>query len=141
MEEFAQDALLLMVEALRQGRIEQPERLGGFVLGICRNLAFERARTTERRRTLWEQYGDALQPVSAGSPDGDEYDLAHLEDCLSQLSQRARDVVRLGYIEALPHEEVARALSLSPANARVIRHRTLASLRECMTKRLSWEAA
>ena len=140
-EEFTQDALLLMVEALREGRVEQPERLGGFVLGICRNLAFDRARQRDRRKALWETYGSALESLTLEPEARDTYDIAHLEDCVSQLSKRARDLVRLGYVEALPHEEVAARLSISPANARVMRHRTLASLRECMSKRMSWEAA
>lgn len=140
-EEFAQDVLLLLVEALREGRVEQAERVGGFVLGICRNLAFDRARQRERRDALWQTYGVALQAVSFEAVERETYDIAHLEDCLSQLSKRARDVVRLGYVEARGHEEVARALEISPANARVLRHRTLESLRECMSKRMSWEAA
>jgi DNA-directed RNA polymerase specialized sigma24 family protein len=49
--------------------------------------------------------------------------------------------VRLGYVEARDHDQVAAALAISPANARVLRHRTLSSLRECMSKRMSWEAA
>ncbi len=71
----------------------------------------------------------------------ESYEIAHLEDCLSQLSKRARDLVRLGYVESRAHEEVALELDISPTNARVLRHRTLASLRECMSKRMSWEAA
>jgi RNA polymerase sigma factor (sigma-70 family) len=69
------------------------------------------------------------------------YEVSHLEDCMSQLSGRARELIRLGYIEARGHDEVARALNISEGNARVLRHRTLASLRECMSKRMSWEAA
>ncbi len=140
-EEFAQDVLLLMVEALREGRVEHVERFGGFVLGICRNLAFDRARQRERRDQLWQTYGAPLQAVSAEVVERETYDIAHLEDCLSQLSKRAREAVRLGYVEARPHEGVAAALEISPQNARVLRHRTLASLRECMSKRMSWEAA
>lgn len=140
-EEFAQDALLLMVEALREGRIEQPERLGGFVLGICKNLAFDRARQRERRKALWDLYGSALEQVSAEAVERDSYDIAHLEDCLSQMSKRSRELLRLGYIESLPHDDVAERLGISLANARVLRHRTLSSLRECMSKRMSWEAA
>jgi hypothetical protein len=66
-EEFAQDVLLLTIEAVREGRVEQPERLGGFVLGICRSLAFDRVRQRERRQTLWETYGcmaSAWRPCS-----------------------------------------------------------------------------
>jgi RNA polymerase sigma-70 factor (ECF subfamily) len=130
-----------MIEALRQRRVEQPERLGGFVLGICRTLAFDRARQRERRELLWQTYGAALQAVSADAVARESYEIAHLEDCLSQLSKRARELLRLGYVEARAHEEVAAALEISPANARVMRHRTLASLRDCMGKRMSWEAA
>jgi RNA polymerase sigma factor (sigma-70 family) len=73
--------------------------------------------------------------------ESESYEIAHLEDCLSQLSKRARDLMRLGYVEARPHDEVAAALDISLSNARVLRHRTLASLRECMSTRMSWEAA
>jgi RNA polymerase sigma-70 factor (ECF subfamily) len=140
-EEFSQDALLLMIEALRGGRIEQPERLGGFVLGICRNLAFDRARQRERRQQLWQTYGAALEAVSVEAVARETYQVIHLEDCMSQLSQRSRDLIRLGYLESRGHEDVARELSISESNARVLRHRTLASLRECMSKRIAWEAA
>lgn len=140
-EEFAQDVLLLLIEALRGGRVEQPERLGGFVLGICRNVALDRARQRERREALWQTYGGALEVVSVDAVHRETYEVIHLEDCLSQLSQRSRDLIRLGYLESRGHDDVARELAISEANARVLRHRTLASLRECMSKRLSWEAA
>lgn len=139
-EEFAQDVLLTMLEALRAGRVSQPERIGGFVLGICRNLALDRVRQRERREELWQIHGAALQSVSAEAVEH-SYEASHLEDCLSQLSQRSRDLIRLGYVESQGHDDIAAALSISPANARVLRHRTLASLRECMSKRMSWEAA
>lgn len=140
-EEFTQDVLLLLVEAVRAGRVEQGERVGGFVLGICRNLAFDRARQQERREALWQAYGVVLESVSVQAVEREPYQVAHLEDCLSQLSRRARDVVRLGFVEARGHDEVAAELNITPQNARVMRHRTLASLRECMSKRMSWEAA
>jgi RNA polymerase sigma-70 factor, ECF subfamily len=140
-EEFAQDVLLLTIEAVRAGRVEQPERLGGFVLGICRSLAFDRARQRERRQALWETYGAALHCVSVEAVQQETYEVIHLEDCLSQLSQRCRELIRLGYIESCDSGEIAQRLAISEANARVLRHRTLANLRECMSKRLSWEAA
>lgn len=130
-----------MIEALREGRVEQADRVGGFVLGICRNLALDRARQRERREALWQAYGSSLHAVSIEAVEGEHYEVAHLEDCLSQMSKRSRDVLRLGYVEARDHAEVAAILQISPQNARVLRHRTLASLRECMSKRMSWEAA
>ena len=48
-EEFGQDVMLILIEALRRGRGDEPDRLGGFVLGICRNVALDRVRQKERR--------------------------------------------------------------------------------------------
>ena len=141
-EDFTHDVLLLLVEALRRGSVEEPERLGGFVLGICRKLALDRVRTSERRAELWQQFGEALTPVGVEATVREcPYELIHLEDCLSRLSHRAREVVRLGFIEAAGHEGVAMALGVTEANARILRHRALSNLRECMSRMISWEAA
>ena len=69
------------------------------------------------------------------------YEMMHLEDCLSSLSKNAREVVRLTFVDATDPADVARKLALSPSNVRVLRHRSLASLRECMAKSMSWEVA
>ena len=140
-DEFTQDVLLVLVEALTAGKLEQPERLPGFVLGICRNLARERARQRERRAALLDEYAADLAGLALEVPDKPTYEILHLEDCLSSLSQRAREVVRLSYMEAKSHGEIAQALSLSEGNVRVLRHRTLGALRECLSRRISWEAA
>lgn len=139
--EFTQDALLLLVEAVRRGAVEDPERVGGFILGICRNLAHERVKQRERRKALWEKYGADVAPLTADEPVYASYETMHLEDCVSQLSKRARDVLRLSYAEAKSHGEIAQMLATSEANARVLRHRTLGALRDCMAKRISWETA
>ncbi len=140
-DEFTQDVLVLFVQALRARAVEHPERVGGFVLGICKNVALERARQAERRRELWDKYGSALADVVKLDLSAATYESMHLEDCMSQLSQRAREVVRLSYTEELGHDEIASRLAISAQNARVLRHRTLFALRECMAKRISWEAA
>jgi DNA-directed RNA polymerase specialized sigma24 family protein len=49
--------------------------------------------------------------------------------------------VRLTFVEAAEPADIAGKLALSPGNVRVLRHRSLATLRECMAKRMSWEAA
>jgi len=139
-DDFAQDVLLLLVEALRRGSIEEPARLGGFVLGICKKLALDRARTRERRDALWQQFGSALGALTPAEVARQHlHEVVHLEDCLSQLSGRARDIVRMGFVEGESHAAIASALGVSENNARILRHRTLSSLRECMQNALSWE--
>jgi RNA polymerase sigma factor (sigma-70 family) len=136
-EDFAQDALVLLIEAMREQRIAEPARVASFALGICRNLARERARSGERRRELLAQYGlseaDLISfEVSPTLARG------HLEDCYSQLTERARRVIRATFCDDDGDSEIALALALSEANVRVIRHRTLAALRTCLEAPISW---
>jgi RNA polymerase sigma-70 factor (ECF subfamily) len=141
-DEFTQDVLLVFVQALRSSAVEDPERVGGFVLGICKNIALERVRQKERRQELWEKYGPALADVVQLEQKGPTYASMRLEDCMVSLSQRAREVLRLSYGEDLSHEEIGEKLDVTAQNARVLRHRTLAALRECMSKpTFAWEAA
>jgi RNA polymerase sigma-70 factor (ECF subfamily) len=140
-DEFAQDVLLVMVEAMRRGAVEEPERLGGFVLGICKNLARDRAKQRERRDELWSKFGGDLIAPDAETPafGGDEY--IHLSDCIGELSLRSRTIIHLSYFELKTHQQIAAQLEVSEANARVMRHRTLQALRDCMSKPLVWEGA
>ena len=140
-DEFTQDVMLVLVEALVTHKLERPERLPGFVLGICKNLARDRARQRERKSALLDEYGALLAGFTPEVPERPTYELMHLEDCLSSLSERARQVVRLAYAEAKSPADIARALSLTEGNLRVLRHRTLGALRDCMSRRISWEAA
>ena len=139
-DEASQDVFLRLVQALRSGAVNDPVRVGGFVLGICRNLARERARSQERRQELWEQFGSALASLE-DEPERARYQLAQLEDCLSQMTQRSRDVIRHSFLDAHSAAEIAARMALSEGNVRVVRHRALDSLRECMSQTIFWEAA
>jgi RNA polymerase sigma factor (sigma-70 family) len=138
-EAFTQDVVLLFIEALRRGQVADRERAGGFVLGICRNLARDRARLRERRAALWAELGEVVE--SYEPPQTATYEVAHLEDCLSQLSERSRNLVRLTWVEARTDAAIATSLAVSEGNVRIMRHRTLQALRDCMSQRISWEAA
>lgn len=138
-EELAQEVMLRFVQALRTGAVAEPERVGGFVLGICRNLARERTRIAERRAELWAQYGDALAALEE-EPALAQYQLAQLEDCLSQMTKRSRDVIRHAFVDGHSAAEIGQRLAMSEGNVRVVRHRALEALRTCMSKKGLWEA-
>jgi RNA polymerase sigma-70 factor (ECF subfamily) len=138
--EFQQEVMLLFVEALRRGAVEEPARVAGFVLGICRNLSLERVRQRERRALLWQTYGLSAQSFDGNVPDHASLEVMRLEDCLTELSQRARDAIWLSYGELRSHAEVAEKLGMTEGNARVLRHRSLTALRACLSIPKYWEA-
>jgi RNA polymerase sigma factor (sigma-70 family) len=141
-DEFAQEVFLRFVQALRAGQISEPERAGGFVLGICKNVARERARLAERRSALWEEFGTALAAVPGeGQPDLARYQIAQLEDCLSQMTQRSREVIKHAFVDGESASEIGARLAMTEGNVRVVRHRALESLRTCMSTKVFWETA
>lgn len=136
-DDFTHDALVLLVEALREGRIQDPARIAAFALGICRNLARERARTDDRRRELMDRYG-LTEADLTGWDSQIQVRRDQLEDCYSQLADRSRRVLRMSFCGEEADSDIARTLSISEANVRIIRHRTLAALRTCLEKPISW---
>ena len=136
-DDFAHDALVLLVEALREGKLQDPSRVSAFALGICRNLARDRARTDDRRRALMDRYGLSDADLAAW----DAQVLVrrdHLEDCYSQLTDRARRVIRMTFCNEEADSDIAQTLAITDANVRIIRHRSLAALRTCLEQPISW---
>ncbi len=137
-DDFSQDALIRILSLVQTGAVDEPERLASFALGVCRNLLREDAKRRARRDGLWALHAERgrvslpVEPVMVGAG------RAHLEDCLSRLTERARQVLRRSLIDDQDSDEVGSALGLSKGNVRVIRHRTLKLLRECLGQRSSY---
>lgn len=130
-EDLMQQVLLMTLERLRAGKLRQPEKLASFVFGMCRMVVLEARRGTARREGLLRIYGGV--PEEMDPPEQQDLDEARLAGCLERLPERERSVLILGFFADKPADAVARELGLKQVNARVIRHRALLKLRECMS--------
>lgn len=143
-DDFVQEALLALVEAIRGARIAEPSGVGPYAIGICRNLLREGARTRGRRDGLLQRFGADLAPdvgLYASSDAGFVgFERVRMDDCVSRLTTNARTVLKRAIVLDETNEEIAAALGLGEGNVRVIRHRTLKFLRECVEQSVSWEA-
>jgi RNA polymerase sigma-70 factor (ECF subfamily) len=128
--DLMQQVLMMTLERLRAGKIRQPEKLASFVLGMCRMVVLEARRGTARREGLLRTYGEL--PEAVDPPERPDIEEAKLSGCLERLPERERSVVVLAFFADKPADAVANELGLTPGNARVIRHRALVKLRECM---------
>ena len=128
--DLVQQVLLITLERLRAGKLREPERIVSFVLGTSRMTVLEMRRGTRRREVLLETWGDAAEAFEAPEP----LALApeRLAGCLEALPERERSVVVLSFFADKPADEVGAELAISAGNVRVIRHRALGRLRECM---------
>jgi len=129
-EDLTQQVLITSLEALRAGRLREPEKLAAFVLGTCRMTVLDLRRSAQRKERLLGQYGadlDRAAPWSTANLDKD-----HLRRCVKNLNERERTVVVMTFYDEQAGADVASLLGMSEANVRVIRHRAIHRLRQCM---------
>lgn len=129
-DDLVQQVLLAVLTALREGRVEDQSRLDAYVLGTCRNAVMDVRRGEARRRRVAER-GTAGLP-EAYEPEWATADRGRLERCLHRLEPRDRAVVWATFVEDRDAEEIGQAMRLTTGNVRVIRHRALARLLECV---------
>jgi RNA polymerase sigma-70 factor (ECF subfamily) len=129
-DDLVQEVLISTLEALRAGRLREAEKLASFVLGTCRMMVLDLRRGAQRKQRLLEQFGPApLMPVQAAMP---RLDHDQLKRCVQNLKERERAVVVMTFYDEQTGADVAGFLNVSEANVRVIRHRAIHQLRECM---------
>ena len=129
-EDLTQQVIVTALEALRAGRLREPEKLASFVLGTCRMTVLDLRRGSRRKERLLQQFGsDLLAPVPLSQP---HLDRERLSRCVQGLKERERMVVVMTFYDERAGADVAGFLGVSEANLRVIRHRAIHRLRECM---------
>jgi RNA polymerase sigma-70 factor (ECF subfamily) len=126
--DLVQGVLLVVLEAARRGRIDEPDKTDRFVLGTCRNVA-ARVRETEKRATPVEP---AELDVEAYLPKLEQVDHDALMGCVAKLDGRSRSIVLLSFQAEVPADKIATQMQMTAVNVRVIRHRALAQLRRCL---------
>jgi RNA polymerase sigma-70 factor (ECF subfamily) len=129
-DDLTQQVLIATLEALRAGRLREPEKLASFVLGTCRMMVLDLRRNAQRRERLLAQFGMDLLP--AVQPCTLQLDHELPARCVQNLKERERTVVVMTFYDEQTGADVASFLGVSEANVRVIRHRAIHQLRECM---------
>lgn len=128
--DLVQHVLLVVLQAVRAGKINEPEKLGAYVLGTCRNVVRDMQRGDARQRRVAEANAAVLP--DGYEPSWSSFDRVRLEMCLMGLDARDRAVILATFAYDRDADEIGRAFELSVGNVRVIRHRALAKLQACV---------
>src|SRR5262252_7161770 len=120
-EDLTQNVLITVIEALRQSRLREPEKLASFVLGTCRMTILDLRRGAQRKERLLEQFGPDLLGSNESFMPG--LDQERLVRCVENLKERARTVIVMTFYNEQTSADVAGFLGISEANVRVMRHR------------------
>lgn len=128
--DLTQQVFITVLETLRAGRLRDPAKLASFMLGTCQMTVLSLRRNEQTRARLLEQYGpDLLAPPPLAAPDVDREQLAR---CVQSLAERERTVIVMTFYDEQTGADLADFLGVSEANVRVIRHRAIHRLRDCM---------
>jgi RNA polymerase sigma-70 factor (ECF subfamily) len=128
--DVAQEVLVRVVCALREGRVRDGQALPAYVMGVCRNVAREQQAGERRRGALLERFGVAWEESApAAAPCADR---AKLAACLEKLPTRDRAVVVLTFYAEQDGDAIARSLAMTQGHVRVARHRALKALLACL---------
>ncbi|MGE0322588.1 MAG: RNA polymerase sigma factor [Polyangiaceae bacterium] len=124
-EDIAQDVMTKVLEKLRAGEVEEPERIGSFILGTAR-WTVHSARRRERRAVEVHEAAraESVQHIEQAPA----LESQRLAAALAELSERDRAVIVMSFLEDRSAQEIADAFTLTPGNVRVIRHRAIMQL-------------
>lgn len=129
-DDLAQDVLLRTIERLRAGEVRRPEEIGSFILGTSRMMAQAGRRVARRRDALAARFMEAR--VEAAPSSSAALDAPRMAACLRALPERDRLVVLLTFYADAEAPRIAADLGVSPGAVRVIRHRAMTRLRDCV---------
>ena len=133
--DLAQQVLMMTLERLRDGKLREPDMLASFMFGMCRTVLFDAQRSYARRERLLNTFADDVP--GADSPSADPALSLRLDVARLAMSRRPGGTRALGAGDDLLRGAAGlgnsgRRLGLSEGNVRVIRHRGLQRLRDCV---------
>jgi RNA polymerase sigma-70 factor (ECF subfamily) len=129
-DDLVQEVLVIVLRMHREGKVREPEKLPSLVLGTCRMVARDLRRGEARRSALLARFGPSGEGATqiADAPLDDE----RLRGCLDRLDAREHTVVVASFYADDSAERIAAAIGTTPGNVRVLRHRAIGRLRDCM---------
>lgn len=124
-DDVVQDSFLKAYAALQEGA--EPALLRAWLFRIVRNTAIDEQRVVRHHEQLDENYDGVEQPPQALDR---REQIAGLVTAINDLPSAQREAIVKRELEGRGHEEIARALSISPGAVRQLIYRARHSLRE-----------
>jgi RNA polymerase sigma-70 factor (ECF subfamily) len=126
--DIAQETIVQALEALRAGRLREPEKLPAFVLGIARNLINNHKRKEAQSREILERPPDRPVEADPALARLDEQQRALVRTALVRLSPVDRRILLLTLIEDRTPREIAPMVGLTPEVVRTRKSRAIKAL-------------
>ncbi len=140
-EEVAQEAILITIIALREGRVRNEQGIGSYLFGIANNLVKQHFRQKGQKQRLHISADKVREVPWLEDPEAGvllEEKRQQVEQAISSLEEADRVLLRQCYEDPIPLEELAEKLGISYAALRKRKSRALKRLKssiQAVTKR------
>ncbi len=141
-DDVAQEVLVIAYE--RRDQFDETLPFRNWIWGIARNCVLnDRRKSARRSRILNENVTDILMSTSGtldekeGLDDDDRSRLQALKECLEQIPEKSREMMRQRYEKNVKASDLAEVLEMNAAAVRKSLERIRASIRKCMELRLA----
>jgi RNA polymerase sigma-70 factor (ECF subfamily) len=135
-EDARQETFLRVFAALRQGKLQQPERLGAFVNSVCNNVTLELFRSEGRHPPIDddtpEQQDHRENPEQHFVTKQNREQVASL---LKKLPEKDRDLLKQIFWQERDRDEICREFGVDRNYLRVLVHRAKTRVREILEAR------
>jgi RNA polymerase sigma-70 factor, ECF subfamily len=135
-DEIRQETLTRVLGNLQSGKIQSPERFGGYVLGVCNNVMLEVMRSEFSRRQPTE---DPVDPpdkrVRFDADIVNEQRKQLVREILNDLPEKDRKILWMVYLEEAERSVICSLFDVDNDYLRVLLHRAKERFRELARKR------
>ena len=138
-DDLVQESLARFFRAEQKQLIRNPEELGAFLNGVCRNVILE-----YRRRIRREPNIDPDMPIPDNGirPDAEIFEMRDsIDNGLKELAERDRAILRSLYLEGREKEDICREWGMSDAQFRVVLFRAKERFRRVYSTELKRSSA
>lgn len=131
-DDIRQETLLRVLRAVQANKVEEPDKLGPYVLAVCRHVTNEWFRS---ERSNWNGNEEEVLefPDPATGPDGAvraEEMRKTVAWVLEQVSKNERRILIAVFLDERDKDDICREFNVSREYLRVLVHRALRSARE-----------
>ena len=135
-DDARQETFLRVFAALRQGKLQQPERLGAFVNSVCNNVILELFRTEGRHPPI---DNDTPEPLDHREDPEQHFvtkqNQEQVERLLAMLPEKDRDLLKQVFWQERGRDEICREFGVDRNYLRVLVHRAKSRVREILEAR------
>ncbi len=137
-EDVRQETFARFFKALHADEIRYPERLGSYVLGMCRNILSEQYRFDGRTTPLGDEDEQSFPALGVNLVDSllAKENEQIVRKIIETLSERDRRLLRSVFLEEQDKDEVCRELGVDREYLRVLVHRAKQAFKSSYMKHM-----